>query len=294
MAAESLSWLPAHSSWSTATALEALPKEPDPAAWRILVKLTQYQLPPDGHDPARPPPAQALPGPTHWPVHPLRAPLRARRRHVGPPAARHPGGPPTPRLHVSILTAVCGHYMEPLPTPIPSREEVPDSVLLPLDARHITGGISPGALAVAVASHLDVLFGRLRGLWRAAQEIGSAARHQAALPIFPSLLGEAKHLMPGHPPPCRQPTTSGCGTSRPTRESWCYPSSGTPRSTAPPPGTIPRSGTARSSKSKATTPFSGDLVVGAVATKLTNQMGTIHSPHIDIVAVSKKESNYAI
>ena len=44
MAAESLSWLPTHSSCCTATALEVLPKEPDPAAWDILVKLAQYQL----------------------------------------------------------------------------------------------------------------------------------------------------------------------------------------------------------------------------------------------------------
>lgn len=44
MAAESLSWLPPDSPWCTATALEALPKGPDPAAWDILVKLAQYQL----------------------------------------------------------------------------------------------------------------------------------------------------------------------------------------------------------------------------------------------------------
>lgn len=44
MAAESLSRLPPHSSWFTGTALEALPKKPDPAAWGILVKLALYQL----------------------------------------------------------------------------------------------------------------------------------------------------------------------------------------------------------------------------------------------------------
>lgn len=36
------------------------------------------------------------------------------------------------------------------------------------------------------------------------------------------------------------------------------------------------------------------LVSAPVATKLTAQMGNIHSPHINIVAVSTKEYNYAI
>lgn len=46
MAVESLSWVPPHSSWSTATTLEALPKDPDPAARDILVKLAQYSRSP--------------------------------------------------------------------------------------------------------------------------------------------------------------------------------------------------------------------------------------------------------
>jgi len=70
MAAESLSSLRPRSSWSTA--LQALPKEPDPAAWGILgnwptTSSTWW------HDPARLPPAQALPG-CPYPLAPCASP----------------------------------------------------------------------------------------------------------------------------------------------------------------------------------------------------------------------------
>lgn len=131
--------------------------------------------------------------------------------------------------------------MDPLLTPGPSREEAPDSVLLPLDARYITGGISPGVAAVE--------FARLRGLWRAAQDIGAAVLHQAALFIFPSLLGEAKHLMPGSPAALLATYNERLQHETAYARVLVLSNDRTPRRTASPPGTIPRSGTARSRKS---------------------------------------------
>ena len=197
MAAELLSWLPPHPSWPAA--LDALPKQPDAAAWPMLVELARHRLDLVATiqldrrlqrlSPAPPPGIGTRP---------------VRLAVLGSCTVDHllPGirlGGLRRGIHVAILTADFGQYMEPLLNADALREMAPDAVLLALDARHVTGGIRSSASVAEAASHLDALFERLRSLWRAARQIGAAVLHQTALPVFPALLGEQEHLMPGSP-----------------------------------------------------------------------------------------------
>lgn len=100
-------------------------------------------------------------------------------------------------LHITTQTTDYGQYIEPLLDPGSTlRDWKPDAVLLALDARHLATGPVAGAPAAAAETHLDQLFTRLRSLWQAAQSIGAVVLQQAALPVFPTLMGEAEHLMP--------------------------------------------------------------------------------------------------
>ena len=103
-------------------------------------------------------------------------------------------------LHVTTLKTDYGQYVEPLLVPDSAlRAQKPDVVLLGLDARHIASGLPPAASPADAEAHLDRLFARLDSVWRAASSMGAAVIQQMALPVFPSLLGEAEHKMPGAP-----------------------------------------------------------------------------------------------
>ncbi len=197
MAAEPLSWLPPHPSWPAS--LKMLAGAPNDAAWPLLVDLARHRLD-----------LVATIQLDRWlrklcPTPPPNIGTRPVRLAVlGSCTLDHllPGirlGGLRRGLHITTVTADFGQYMEPLLAPDTLQEHAPDAVLLALDARHVTGGVSPAASASEAASHLDALFERLRALWHAAEDLGATVLHQAALPVFPALLGEAEHLMPGSP-----------------------------------------------------------------------------------------------
>ena len=197
MVAELLSWMPPHSSWSAA--LEAVSGPSDNAAWPALVGLAQHQLGMVATIQLDRQLRRACPNP---PASLATRPVRLAV--LGSCTLDHllPGirvGALRRGLHLTACTADFGQYVMPLLDSSQLQKQAPDAVLLALDARHVTGGIVPTASAIEVASHLDTLFDRLRGLWRAAQSMGAAVLHQAALPVFPALLGEAEYLMPGSP-----------------------------------------------------------------------------------------------
>lgn len=76
----------------------------------------------------------------------------------------------------------------------------PDAIILSLDARHITAGLSPSDDAAAVQAHDTSQLARLKHCWALAQQaFRCAIVQQAMLPIFPLLLGQNEHRLPGSP-----------------------------------------------------------------------------------------------
>lgn len=193
-----LSWLPPHSSWPLA--LAALPVTPSPEAWQVLVELANHRLDlistlqldrrlqkvfpmPPGKLASRPVRVAVLGSCT---IDHLLPGIRVAGLRRG--------------LHVTTLTADYGQYVEPLLVPDSALWlQKPDVILLGLDARHIANGVLPSASAAEAEAHLDRLFARLGALWQTASNMGVAVIQQTAMPIFPSLLGEAEHQMPGAP-----------------------------------------------------------------------------------------------
>ena len=197
MAIELLPWLPFHPSWSNS--LGDLPKQPDDAIWPTLVHLSRHRLDLVSTIQLDRRLQKLCPAPpASLGTRPLRIAV------LGSCTLDHllPGirvGGLRRGLHITTATADFGQYMEPLLAPDLLRAQRPDWVLLALDSRHVAAGIPANASAAEAASHLDALFDRLHSLWRAAQDLGAAVLHQAALPVFPTLIGEAEHLMPGSP-----------------------------------------------------------------------------------------------
>lgn len=197
MVRNSLSWLPSHPSWSDA--LITLAEQPDDQTWSMLVDLARYQLDFVATIQLDRQLRKLYPRPfPDLNTRPVRLAV------LGSCTLDHllPGirlGGLRRSLHITTLTADFGQYMEPLLNRSALREQAPDVVLLALDARHVISGILPSASPVEAFSYLDTLFNRLHSLWHAAQDMGATVLHQTALPIFPALLGEAEHLMPGSP-----------------------------------------------------------------------------------------------
>src|SRR5262249_27972636 len=74
------------------------------------------------------------------------------------------------------------------------RAAKPDAVLLSLDAAHLAGGLG----ADDAVERLEALCEQLVLLWRCARsEMGCRVIQQAALPTYPSLLGQNEHRLPG-------------------------------------------------------------------------------------------------
>lgn len=183
--------------------------------------------------------------------------------------------------------------MEPLLTPGPSRGEAPDSVPLPLDARNIAGGISPGArrgrgrLSGAAQrwmprgmTHKETA----RNVYPVAAHINFSSGIIKRSPRAPDLSGITQGANQIWISLRLHPDSLARGVSRSPR-SRCRRPALLAMTCSPIVLSLLAGGTERAART---------LVSGAVATKLIAQMGTIHSPHINIVAVSTKESNYAI
>ena len=76
----------------------------------------------------------------------------------------------------------------------------PDIILFALDSHHLARGLDPDALSAEANRHLDDTVAHVVACWRRARgATGATVLHQAALPVFPLLLGNNEHRIPGAP-----------------------------------------------------------------------------------------------
>ena len=74
----------------------------------------------------------------------------------------------------------------------------PSTVLVALDAYHVTAGIDAGLDGEAVASGLNDIAARLREVWRLARDtFGCKVIQQTVLPVHPPVLGSNEHRLAG-------------------------------------------------------------------------------------------------
>jgi len=74
----------------------------------------------------------------------------------------------------------------------------PTVVLFSLDAHHLSAGIGAAIDETEASRSLEEARGRIRECWRVAREaFGCPVIHQVPLPVFPSVLGNNEHRLPG-------------------------------------------------------------------------------------------------
>ncbi len=74
----------------------------------------------------------------------------------------------------------------------------PDAVLFAFDARTLAAGLDPNADAAEADAVFERTAGEVAELWRIARDtFGAFVMTQAALPVFPSLMGAHEHALPG-------------------------------------------------------------------------------------------------
>ena len=92
-----------------------------------------------------------------------------------------------------------GQYLQELLNPDSGLHRFrPSAVLVALDGRHLFGAVDAAADAGQGDAALDEALGRLEEIWRLAKErCGAAVIQQTVLNVFPRLLGENEHRLPG-------------------------------------------------------------------------------------------------
>jgi FkbH-like protein len=92
-----------------------------------------------------------------------------------------------------------GQYWQELSDPASKLHEFrPTAVLLALDAYDLTAGVTAAMDADIAEAALDEVAERIRSTWRLAREsLRCPVLQQAALPVFPSLLGNNEHRLAG-------------------------------------------------------------------------------------------------
>ena len=92
-----------------------------------------------------------------------------------------------------------GQYWQDLSDPAsPLHDFKPTAVLLAVDAHDLTAGVTAAMHPDAAQAALIDVAGRLRSIWRQAREtLRCPVLHQAALPVFPPLLGGNEHRLAG-------------------------------------------------------------------------------------------------
>ena len=92
-----------------------------------------------------------------------------------------------------------GQYWQELSDPASALHEFrPTSVLLALDAHDLTAGVTAAMDTETAAAALTEVTERIRSTWRLAREtLRCPILHQAALPVYPTLLGNNEHRLAG-------------------------------------------------------------------------------------------------
>jgi FkbH-like protein len=195
-----MAWLPVRVDWSEC--LSALGKTADLAVWKELVMLANARIgfaetlqldralrrrfadgPPEGLE-TRPIRLAVLGSST---VEHLFPGLR-----VG--ALRH-------GLWVDLHSVDYGQYLQAIFDPASSIHQFkPDVILFAFEFSHFFGGEAPVSDRAAAEAALEQAIGRLRDLWRKAQDsFGCAVLQQTVLPVALPLIGNNEHRVPNAP-----------------------------------------------------------------------------------------------
>ena len=102
-------------------------------------------------------------------------------------------------IHISVYESDYGQYWQELTDPGSALHRFrPTSVLFAMDAYHLAAGVNAGMAAEGAAGALEAVLLRLRECWRLAREaFHCPILQQTALPVFPTVLGENEHRLPG-------------------------------------------------------------------------------------------------
>jgi FkbH-like protein len=94
-----------------------------------------------------------------------------------------------------------GQYFQELGDPASTLHAFkPDVVLLAFDAAHLLRGATAGAEAAQADALLEATLAQLRECWRRAREaFRCQVIQQTVMPVFPALLGNNEHRLPGSP-----------------------------------------------------------------------------------------------
>jgi FkbH-like protein len=92
-----------------------------------------------------------------------------------------------------------GQYLQELLDPTsPLHAFRPTAALFSFDARHLTQGLRAAMDSKEAAEEIEATLGRIRQVWRLARDaFGCPILHQTAMNIFPPLLGNNEHRLPG-------------------------------------------------------------------------------------------------
>ena len=104
-------------------------------------------------------------------------------------------------LWVKTYESDYGQYLQELSDPTSSLHAFkPDAVLFAFDAPHLLRGATAGAEAAQADALLEAALGQLRECWRRAREAFRChIIQQTVVPVFPALLGNNEHRLPGSP-----------------------------------------------------------------------------------------------
>ena len=103
-------------------------------------------------------------------------------------------------IHVTIHESEYGQYLQELGQVNGVLQRFrPDTVLLAIDARHLTRSLDANADRAQAQAALDVAIAGLRECWRRARDLGASVIQQAALAVLPGVAGNNEHRLPGSP-----------------------------------------------------------------------------------------------
>jgi FkbH-like protein len=101
-------------------------------------------------------------------------------------------------LHVTIYENDYGQYLQELHDSKSALHRFkPDTVLIALDAYHLTAGVDASMSQAESDAAFDSLRERLLGIWKLARGVGAKVLHQAPLPVIPDLIGSNEQRLPG-------------------------------------------------------------------------------------------------
>jgi FkbH-like protein len=101
-------------------------------------------------------------------------------------------------LHVTIYENDYGQYLQELHDSSSALHRFkPDTVLIALDAYHLTAGVDASMSQAEADAAFDAMRERLLAIWKLARGMGAKVLHQAPLPVIPELIGGNEQRLPG-------------------------------------------------------------------------------------------------